>query len=224
MSQKVNGWVPFFESEGHKDNKINKKYTSEGKVYSRFSWKNLFVVAVVSFVLKFFIEGDIIHFCLTVIGLICLGSGISGYVKYLKESNLNKNTKHTITYLNSKIWYRFLKVIYIGILFISIFATISNEYDNLQKQQAVNRFNFAMDTSSVDVVNKYEGTETGVDPQAIDKQFGGTTILNTQNSNKNLIINSIYKILPYLILELMIFELIRRIFYYIYLGSFFPIK
>ena len=160
----------------------------------------------------------------------------------------------TISYLNSKIWYRFIKVIYLLILFISIvgystaiFISYSQEYDNTKSYiKCANGKNFILSQNEIDLHSDFMGSSdrekskslcfdglNSIEKTDSDHIFRLKTISETENSGKyelvSIYINrnwivTIEFILLSIIGNLFIFEAIRRGFYYVVLGSIRPKK
>ena len=167
-------------------------------------------------------------------------------LKVERDIRLNKSMK-TITELNSKAWYRLLKVIYV-LIFIPIFVlaffsgsiATKPEIDNKKSfvkcddgkvftlEESVVFLRYGPYVDSIDnltlirkcspassfrpLVESYGGIQ-------VDKNYELTIIYAQRNWPKTIVISFLS-----LIATIFVFELLKRIFYYIVLGSFIPPK
>jgi len=157
----------------------------------------------------------------------------------------------TISYLNSKMWYRFIKVIYLLILFIglvgysiSIFVFYSPKYDNNKSYiKCANGKNFILSQNEINLYSDFmwdsdmEKAKSlcfdGIVNFTTDK-YGQTRLGHTSETdnsgkyelvsiytNRNWIATIGFTLLS-IISNLLVFEAIRRVFYYIALGTIRP--
>jgi len=157
----------------------------------------------------------------------------------------------TTTELNSKIWYRFLKVIYV-LIFIPIFivAFFSGYWDTMPQFDSENSYLKCDNGGKVNPKNWYSPYLTPSEDEtyrkycAIESEVGETLSqeeftaqwknLKDKSIPKNYEVISIYTKRDWLktigisalwtVVAILIFELLKRIFYYIVLGSFIPPK
>jgi len=157
----------------------------------------------------------------------------------------------TISYLNSKMWYRFIKVIYLLILFLSlvgysvaIFVYYGPRYDNDKSYiKCANGKNFILSQNEINLHSDFmwdsdiekakslcfDGTVNFTTDKYGQTRLGHTS--KTDNSGKYELVNiytnrnwiaTIGFILLSIIGNLLVFEAIRRAFYYIALGTIRP--
>lgn len=163
--------------------------------------------------------------------------------------------KKTIEYLNTKAWYRFLKVIYLVFLIfflisplIAIFFSYSPEYDNTNSYiKCANGKNFFLRDKGINLYDdfmweddkeKAKGLcfdgEVDVEKDSISGHILRAKIISTtENSGKYELISkytsrnwvaTIGFSLLSIAVALLVFELVRRIFYYVVLGKIRPEK
>ena len=145
--------------------------------------------------------------------------------------------KNTLNYLNSKIWYRFLKLVYVFIFLIAIGGITTAMVIDERPHEVID------DSSTIISCNNgsvypYKGNKFSY--ETIRLCGGSFETKNTPNDisrlpEKNYEIKFVYKIqgswksvvkfeLLILVIACSLFEAIRRSFYYVILGTFRPKK
>ncbi|MBU6500240.1 MAG: hypothetical protein KGJ89_00175 [Patescibacteria group bacterium] len=121
----------------------------------------------------------------------------------------------TITDLNNKMWYRFLKVFYILLIFVVITITIMIGWSDTSYTP--------FDPSQFGAI-PVQPKDLGylpVDTSAPNiNQLSPSDYTTAQKSNG--LMQFLGEVVPILIVELLLFEFARRAFYYIVLGTWRP--
>lgn len=134
----------------------------------------------------------------------------------------------TISYLNSRVWYRILKVFYLLVLTISIIASfiffiqnkdIDKENSKIICQKGNKKEFYYKDVSNALIDICEIPTGMIMEPEA-SGSFKGF-VLDPYRFEYKYKINYNYLILS-ISIQLLLFELVRRIFYYIALGTLRP--
>lgn len=149
-----------------------------------------------------------------------------------KEKELNIAKNRTISYLESNIWYRTLKVFYlIFFMLILIFCNIiifDNIPDNLTSSNET--ANLISESVSKKILNDEESNKISRSSKktGFDFETFGTEVSQPQKQLQAQPANAIWYFIGNLIignlLILLFFEVLRRVFYYIILGSLRPQK
>ena len=164
-----------------------------------------------------------------------------------EKKQFMSTNKKTISYLNSKAWYRFIKVIYILCVFFVILIEISiviseyqpkfdnnNSYitchDGRKINLKENNIYLYRDYISFTDENRIKNICKTDKQKSLDEIWANTKV----NNSKNYELVAIYKpadkveaigvLFIFIVITLLFFEIIKRIFYYIAFGTIKPAK
>ena len=150
--------------------------------------------------------------------------------------------KKTIKYLNNKIWYRALKVVFIITFLFSLFAGVITLYEEIYKTinedkttitcLSNNKTYTIQELRDINIIYYYTslGFNSKIASFCEDKDLGFNNLL-TEDGERYYEINRVYthkhfwNWLPVVLIGIiLVFEILRRIFYYIVLGALIPKK
>lgn len=161
---------------------------------------------------------------------------------------------NTLHELNQKIWYRVVKVLYIGSFIIFLLLSIGLIYENsstypynekktritcvqVKIAEEINKSSYGIeDTLSTDQKRRIAADICGANPNTADLEEKGGR-LNTLLSDNEIfkasqgvmedgidVANFVFHTLIFAVVLSVLYEIARRVFYYIFFGTFRPLK